>query len=61
MKLTDEQKAKIEAEPNYDKALKIMHELNYYSRECDKYEYGLPMYGDRVYEQVQIILNVMNS
>lgn len=61
MRMTDEQKIQIEADPNYTKAFNIVDKLDDYGRECDRYEYGLPMYADRMYEMVQLVLNVLNA
>jgi len=59
--MTDEQKAKIEANPNYNKAAGIVRKLDEYGRECDKYEYGLPMYADREYEMIELVLNILSN
>ena len=59
--MNDDQKAQIESDPNYRRALNIVNQLSDYGRECDKYEYGLPMYSDHVYVMVQLVLNELNA
>ena len=59
MKLLEESKK----DPNYDKAMSIINNLDAYGRDYDSYEYGLPTGCNPDYDldMVLIVLNILNA
>ena len=53
----------VQTDPNYDKAMSIINNLDAYGRDYDSYEYGLPTGTNPDYDldMVMIVLNILNA
>lgn len=53
----------VQTDPNYDKAMSIINNLDAYGRDYDSYSYGLPTGTNPDYDldMVMIVLNILNA